>query len=218
MKKFILLLIAFITTPIISFSQDWLDDDYLKHKKPSWPISKQVEYFKFYPPQLEFKGATGKLKKIINETDLFSYNDSFYDLYPELEGGVFISEEDGEKYSDFLDNFTIIIELSVDELKELTKLSILRNKNCFKEMAFQVSRCKLEYYSGTQKYENKSLKRGNLDPVKHLIESAKLGDLLKISDIKVNQYEKKRLVNTFSIIPNLVLKVVYVPQSQRNKE
>mgnify|MGYP001315305774 CR=1 FL=1 len=213
MKKFLILLIALITTPIISFSQDFLDmEEDLKREKLS-------EYFKFYPPQLEFKGATGKLKKIINETDLFSYNDSFYDLYPEFEGVEYISEEHSDKYFDFLDNFTIIIELSVDELKELTKLSILRNKNCFKEMDFQASRCKLEYYnSGTQKYEYYYAKRGKFDRVKHLIESAKLGDLLKISDIKVNQYEKKKLVNTFSIIPNLVLKVVYAPQSQRNKE
>ena len=244
MKKFILLLIALITTPIISFSQDNNDEvnsDYLKKRELNYdPNSLDFNridliktdrfwwnYLKSYSPHPEFKGAKGKLKKNINKIDLMYYpSRNSIDEAFEYD----IENMSRKEFHEYLENenekSTTIIELTVDELKELTQLSILRNKSCFnKKIDLQISSCVVYYYSGSEDYfdpfpgtnskghldgsvPKSHLKRAGFKPIIHLIENAKPGDFLRFEDIKVNLYYEKQLKFKSSFNRKIVLKVV----------
>ncbi len=241
MKKFILLLIALITTPIISFSQDNNDEvnsDYLKKRELNYdPNSLDFNridliktdrfwwnYLRSYSPHPEFKGAKGKLKKNINKIDLMNppsrnlIDEAFeYDFENMSRKEIYEYEKNENEKN------TTIIELTVDELKELTQLSILRNKSCFnKKIDLQISSCVVYYYSGSEDYFDpypRANSKGHLvkraagfKPIIHLIENAKPGDFLRFEDIKANLYYKKHLklrMNKFqSFNRKIVLKVV----------
>ena len=222
MKKYLLLLII----PFISFSQDNNDDmnyDYLKKRELNYDPNLRdfnrtdiirdndfwANYLQFYPPQPEFKGAKRKLKKNINEIDLFSYHPFDIDN---------MSEKEMEKY---VEKNTTIIELTVDELKELTRLSLLPNISSFeKAIEFQISSCVVNYYSGSEDYfswipfldekmvKESSLRRGELKPIRDFIENAKPGDFLRFDKIKANLYYNKKLNFSFRVEKKIVLKVV----------
>ena len=246
MKKFLILLII----PFISFSQDNNDDmnyDYLKKRElnydPNSPDFNRKDlikdddfwhnYLRFYPPQPEFKGAKGKLKKNINEIDLFSYHPLFpaeINTIPEME--EYIDNMSYKEWKKYVEKNTTIIELTVDELKELTGLSLLRHKSCFeKTIQFQIYSCKVYYYSGsedvfskhldlffideeqkfgvgTKEQRSTSLRRGSLKPIRHIIENAKPGDLLRFDEIEVNLYNNKNFYFPYRVGKQIVLKVV----------
>ena len=84
-------------------------------------------------------------------------------------------------------------EFSIDELRNLTKVIISKNKKSTENYQFQISSCEVSWATedGTQVI---MLKRGDFKPIQAKLANAKPGQTFIFSKIKVNVFENKKFL------------------------
>ena len=96
-------------------------------------------------------------------------------------------------------------EFSIDELNNLYKIIISKNKKSEENHEFQIKSCKVSWLEQDGTGVTKTLNRGGLKPIKTILANAKPGQIFTFNDIKANVFENKIKVGEYDAKESLTI-------------